>query len=113
MELTSLLTGANGSVPPGGAEESHIEEDSPQSKTGFQLPSSAMGESLELSSLSLVQIPFQETQVEGPAAGQVPTGAIRPSHEPTQPPGKPVPVPVCSLIVTCQLGAWARPPGQH
>lgn len=107
MELTSLLTGAKSSVPPGRAEERHIEEDSPQSKTGFQLPSGAMGESLELGPLfSLLGAnPFPETQVEGPAAGQVPTGPIIPSHEPTQPPGKPAPVPVCSLIVACQLGA--------
>lgn len=70
----------------------------------YQLPSGATGESLELGTslpLSLVQIHFQETQLEGPAASQVPTEAIIPSHEPTQPPGKPVPVTVCSLIVAC------------
>lgn len=75
----------------------------------------ATGESLELGPLplALVQILFQETQIEGPAASQVPIGAIIPSHEPTQPPGKPIPVTVFSLIVACQLGAWARPPGRH
>ena len=55
------------------------EEDSPQSKAGFQLPSGAMGESLELGPLFPLLLGashFQETQVEGPAAGQVPTGAI-------------------------------------
>lgn len=70
----------------------------------------ATGESLELGPLplALVQILFQETQTEGPAASQVPTGAIIPSREPTQPPGKPVPVTVCSLLLHA---SWVHGPG--